>query len=512
MRLSACLALLGLLAAGGTAPPAGAQSLRIGIAYSPQTMDPLHSSTSSNDEAALQMFEALARRTPGMSFEPGLAESWTQTDPLTWEFRLRPNVRFHDGLPFTAEHVVASIERAGRSSGPSPYALYVRDIAAVEVLGPLLVRIRTHQPFPLLIPYLNRVHIIGTPAPEGGGVAAPPSGTGPFRYVAFRPGERLELRRHDSYWGEAPAWERVTFRVISNSPSRDAALLAGDLDVAADPGSAVRERLAADPRVTLHSGPGSTIIYLGMDQQSAAPRGLRGTPQNPFRDPRVREALSIAIDREALTQRILRGAGVPAEQPLPPGRFGRPGDIAIDRADPERARALLREAGFPQGFEVPLAVPSDRFSDGPAVAQAVAQMLARVGIRAVVDAMPSSVFVSRGARGEHPVWITAYGNPHGDASAPIRALTGWPSRETGFGSLNYGGFRNAEQNALLIESFRETDVERRRAMLEQMTRITMRERAILPLYWETNYVASRADLTLPVRADSMIVAADIRPR
>jgi len=511
MRTTRHLALTLLLAALGQAAPAGAQDLRIGIAYSPQTMDPLHSSTSSNDEASLQMFEALARRTPGMSFEPGLAEGWTQTDALNWEFRLRPGVRFHDGTPFTAEHVVASIARAGQSSGPSPYSLYVRDIAAVEVDGPLRLRIRTREPFPLLIPYLNRVHIIGGPA-EPGGSSAPPPGTGPFRYVAFRPGERLELRRNETYWGEAPAWERVTFRVITNGPSRDAALLAGDLDVAADPGSAMRERLAANSRITLHGGPGSTIVYLGMDQQSEVPSALRGATRNPFQDPRVREALSIALDREALTARILRGGGVPAEQPLPPGRFGRPGGIPIDRPDPERARALLREAGFPQGFEVPLAVPTDRFGDGPAVAQAVGQMLARIGVRVTVEAMPSSVWLSRARRGELAMFITAYGNPHGDASAPIRALTGWPSRETGFGSLNFGGFRHARQNELLLASFRETDVARRRGLLEEMTRITVAERAILPLYWETNFVASRAGLSLPVRADAMIVAAEIRPQ
>jgi len=509
MRSIIHLALMALPLAMG---PAAAQDLRIGIAYSPQTMDPLHSSTSSNDEAALQMFEALVRRTPGMSFEPGLAESWTQTDPLTWDFRLRAGVRFHDGTPFTAEHVVASIARAGQSSGPSPYSLYVRDIAAVEVGGPLALRITTRQPFPLLIPYLNRVHIIGNPAAQAEGVAAPPMGTGPFRYVAFRPGEQLELRRNETYWGEAPAWDRVTFRVISSGPSRDAALLAGDLDVAADPGSAMRERLGANPRIALHSGPGSTIVYVGMDQQSDMPRGLRGPTQNPFRDPRVREALSIALDREALTTRILRGGGVPAEQPLPPGRFGRPEGIAIDRADPDRARALLRDAGFPQGFEVPLAVPSDRFSDGPAVAQAVAQMLARIGVRTSVEAMPSSVWLSRARRGELALYITAYGNPHGDASAPIRALTGWPSRETGFGSLNFGGFRHARQNELLLASFAETDIARRRALLEEMTRITVAARAILPLYWETNFVASRADLSVPVRADAMIVAAEIRPK
>jgi peptide/nickel transport system substrate-binding protein len=203
---------------------------------------------------------------------------------------------------------------------------------------------------------------------------------------------------------------------------------------------------------------------------------------------------------------------VPAEQPAPPGRFGRAPDLALDQADPERARALLREAGFAEGFELQLAVPSDRFGDATAVAQAVAQMFARIGVRVAVEAMPSSLFLARAGRGELAAWLTAYGNPHGDASAPIRALTGWPSRETGFGSQNYGGFRNAEQNRLLIESFAEVDADRRRALLEAATRITMRERAILPLYWETNFVGSRADLHVPVRADSMIVAAEIRPR
>ncbi len=491
-------------------PAAGATELRIGIALAPQHMDPLQHSTPSNDEAARQVFDALVLRGPQENFEPGLAESWSQPDPLTWEFRLRRGVDFHDGQPFTAEDVGHSIDRARRAAGASPHGFYVRQVTAVEVVDLHTVRLRTDEPFPLMVPYISRIHIVGRNAAEGDR-SAPPPGTGPFRFSSHTPGDRVVLARNDSHWAGAPAWSRVTFRVMTNSASRDAALITGELDVIADPGTSNREVLQANPRLRLHGAPGNTIVYLGFDQRSEVPRGIRGAERNPFADPRVREAASVALDRTGLTQRLLRGGGVPADQPLPPGRFGRPDGIAVDPHDPERARRLLAEAGFPGGFEVTLSVPTDRFSDGPQVAQALAQMLTRVGIRTTVEAMPFNAWRSRAGRGEFAGFVNAYGNPHGDASAPIRALAGLISRETGFGSQNFGLYRNERQNELLLASFRETDPNRRRAQLQEATLITVRDRAVVPLYWETNFVASRAGLNVPVRADGIIVAADIRP-
>jgi peptide/nickel transport system substrate-binding protein len=509
--LSAVLATLIIMA-----PVVRAAEVIVASAAGPTTIDPHHFAHPPNNEISAHLFEALVDYDERNRPAPGLATAWRPTSPTTWEFTLREGVRFHDGSAFTAADVLFSIERARRSTGPSPFSQYVRDIAGAEAMGDHGLRLTTRAPFPLLIAYLARVPIVARSIGDAAtgdfdrGRAA--IGTGPFQLVEFVPGERTVIRRFERYWGPKPAFERAVFRVMPNASAREAALLAGDVHVLDTPSSASLNRLRQDPNLTLAETDGQTIVYLGFNQTADAHPGIQGaSDRNPFKDVRVRQAVSLALDRVGLVQRMLRGAGTPAGQLVYPGADGYSEALVAKPADLDGARRLLAEAGYANGFRLSLSVPNDRFTNAVEVGNAVAAMLSRVGIRTTVDAQPTSVWRDRVAKGEFAAFLNSYGNPFPDASAPLRAITGTPSRQTGFGTQNFGGYANPTQNQMLLDSFTMTDLPARTRLLEKISELTFGDVAVAPLYWEQVSVAMRRSVGTPaVRSDGRIQIRDFR--
>lgn len=509
LRAALAGASLFLVAAFGGA---AAQDVTIGIPVGPSTLDPHHFASAPNNEIAEHLYEALVGYDQTNGIVPELASAWRVIDEKTWEFDLRKGVFFHNSAPLVAADVAFSIERARKSTGPSPMSQYVRDIAEVKVVDDSTVRIATNEPFPLLLDYLARIHIVphqlgavATTDFDSGKVAI---GTGPFQFVEYVPGERTIIRRNERYWRKAADFEKVVFRVISNTSAREAALLSGDVQVIAAPSAGTLERLRNDPKTEVVEAGGFRIVYLGL-QQARAPHPLipNTGDRNPLQDPRVREAISLSIDRAGLIQRVLRSGANPAGQLLYPGAFGFSPNIGVPRNDPERARKLLAEAGYPNGFQVTLNVASDQVASGVEVANAIAGLLSRVGIRTSVEATPGSVLRDRNGRGELAMYLAEYGNPFPDGSAPLRAITGTRSRETGFGTQNFGGYANKEQNDLLLASFKMMDREARRKTLERAAEITFGEHAVIPLYWPKVIVAKRREIgKFSVRPDAIVFA------
>jgi peptide/nickel transport system substrate-binding protein len=493
-----------------------AQEIVVGVPIGPTTIDPHHFAFPANNEIAEHIYEALVGYTNRNAVEPELAVAWRVISDRVWEFDLRPSVRFHDGSAFTAADVSFSIERARASTGPSPMTQYVREIESTEVISDTQIRIVTKQPFPLLLDYLARVHIVprhvglASQADFDSGKAA--VGTGPFRFVGYTPGSTTVLARWDGYWRTPAHPARVTFRVIPNTSAREAALLAGDVQIISAPGAGTIDRLRTHPNVEVIESNGFRIVYLGMQQARDTHPGITGAgDKNPFKDPKVREAVSLAIDRKGLVDRILRGAGTPAAQLLYEGAFGFVNDLQPAPVDAVRARALLGEAGFPNGFQASLAVASDAFPSSVEVANAVAALLSRIGIRVTVDSQPATVFRERASRGDFALYITDYGNPFPDGSAPLRAITGTRSRETGFGTQNFGGYANPSQNELLVQTFRMMDRDARRAALERAARITFGDHAVAPLYWTKVNVAKRRDIgQMQSRSDGIIFTYNLK--
>src|SRR5687768_6300907 len=294
---------------------AGAQEIRLGVSSEPTSMDPHFHNLSPNNSMLSHVFESLVGQDEKQRLVPELAESWKPIDATTWEFKLRKGVRFHDGTPFTADDVIFSFERAPNVEGsPSSFGIYARGKQFSKVDDHTL-HIKTAAPYPLMPNDVSQVFIISrkhgqgakTPDYNSGKAAV---GTGPYKFVEYTPGNRIVVQRNDQYWGDKPAWARVIFRGIKSDPSRVAALLAGDVDMIEEVPATDMARLKGDPKVTIAQTVSNRIIYLHLDHfrdDSPFVQGKDGKPiKNPLRDVRVRKAISMAIDREAIISRVMR--------------------------------------------------------------------------------------------------------------------------------------------------------------------------------------------------------------
>lgn len=517
MTAIARLGLAVLAVALAAITPAGAQELRIGVSIETNSIDPMFSTTSPNAMLARHFFDELVLQDERQRLKPGLALSWRAIGPTVWEFRLRPGVRFHDGSAFTAEDVAFSLHRAPNVSSAAAFGVYTRAITEVEIIDPLTVRIHSTAPYPLAPYDLSVVPIISrrvgdavTTGDFNSGKAA--IGTGPFRFVRWIPGDRVEMARNDDYWGPRPAWTRVTTTLIPNDSARVAALLAHDVDlIDTVPPSALAD-LRARPDVRLAQTPFNRLEYLHMDSFSEHPpfvTDLAGNPldKNPFKDLRVRKAISKAIDRAALVNGINEGMGVPASQFLPDGVFGTSPDLRPEPFDSDGARKLLATAGYPEGFAITLHAPNGRFVNDAKIAVAVGQMLSRVGIVAKVEALPVSIFKTRVAKYDFGLYIDGWWADTGEASSSLRSLSASVNLATGWGVVNRGRYSNPTLDALLERAMTAIDDTTRDGLLQKASELAIKDVAVVPLYYEVAVWAFRKDLSYAPRADGFTLAA-----
>jgi peptide/nickel transport system substrate-binding protein len=512
-----CASMLAALSIG-----AHAQTLSIGIQNEPNTLDPQWNLVGNNTQAMRNIYDTLSARDRNLQLVPSLALSWRAVDDTTWEYKLRPGVKFHDGSDFTAEDVKFTIARVGSIPGnPNSYAVYVGQIREVVVVDPLTVRFVTNGPAPLLPTNLSNIFILSSrngPQPNGDfntGKAA--IGTGPFRVVSWQPGSPLVLRRNDAYWGDRQPWQDVRFVPISRDSARVAALLAGDIDFINRVPIADLARLRQDPKIRVFAGDSAYVYMLFPDVENDSPQGVRdiaGNPvaKNPFKDARVRRALSLSINRQAIVDRTMEGQASVANQAVPAGFFGHSTRIAPASFDAERARALLAEAGYRDGFQVDLSCPNDRFANDAKICEAVAQFLVRIGIRTQVSAMPSAVFFPRRGKKEFGLHMAGWGSLTGESSYFLGAQVHTARRDLGLGAINTNGISDPEIDALVQEARPVLDEARRRAILEKAMELAMERGYIVPAVTFQVLSAGRADrVSYATRADEETLAAEIAP-
>ncbi len=514
------LAMAGIL--GLATATASAQNLTMAVGAPVTSLDPHYHQLSPNNAAASMIFSRLVDTDDRARGIPGLAESWRAVEPTVWEFKLRPGVRFHNGREFTAEDVAFTFARVPNvPNSPASFSLFVRPITRVEIVDPLTVRLHTRAPYPLLPMDLTNIYILDRETHEGATTERFNSGelavgTGPFRVVRHANGDRIELERNDGYFGEKPAYQRVTYRMITNDAARTAALLAGDVDVIDQVPTADLSRLRRDNRLGLYETTGLRLIFLWVDHSRedatlfVTDNEGRPIARNPLKDLRVRQALSMAIDRQNMVERVMEGAATPTGQFLAEGVTGHIPGFPVPRYDPEGARRLLAEAGFPNGFRVTLHGPNDRYPNDARIIQAVGQMWTRVGIRTAVDAQTWPTFIGRASRTEFSTFLLGWGmNP--DASHPLRNLIACSSRETGLGASNRGRYCNPEIDRGLMESSEMLDENARQQRLLGLERIALEDVALIPLHIQTNIWAARRGFTVTPRADELTRAQDVRP-
>jgi peptide/nickel transport system substrate-binding protein len=305
--------------------------------------------------------------------------------------------------------------------------------------------------------------------------------------------------------------------MITNDAARTAALLAGDVDFIDQVPSTDLARLRTDARLSISEIIGLRLIYLALDQSRTeatpfiADNDGRPIPRNPLRDPRVRRALSLLIDRQAIAERVMEGAATPAGQFLPPGSFGAVPELAAPRADVETARRLLAEAGFPQGFRITLHGPNDRYPNDARIIQAIGGMWTRAGVRTTIEAQTWTTFIGRASRQEYSAMLVGWGSSSGEASNPLRNLAATWDASRGFGASNRGRYSNPAVDALIDRAMAEIDDPRREALMQEATRIVFGETGLIPLHIQINLWAMKRGLAHDARADELTRAQDIRP-
>jgi peptide/nickel transport system substrate-binding protein len=496
--------------------PATSQEIRIGLSAEPSSMDPHYHNLTPNNAFLSHIYERLVEMDEKQRLIPGLAESWTVIDGTIWEFKLRKGVTFHDGSPFTADDVVFTLNRSGNvPNSPSSFGSAVKGKTATKV-DDHTVRVTTGAVYPTMANDLATIMIVSRKNGEGAqttdynsGKAA--IGTGPLKLVKFTPGDRIELTRNDAYWGKKAGWDKATFRLIKSGPSRVAALLAGDVDFIEDVPTADIERLKKEARIELASGTSNRVVYFFTDHaRDVTPfaRAKDGSEiKNPLRDVRVRMAMSKAINRRAIVERVMEGAAVPASQFLPEGYFGVSDKLKPEAFDADGARKLLAEAGFPNGFKLVLHTPNGRYTNDVKIAEAVAQMLTRVGIETSIEALPPATFFTRASTGgpgggpEFSFILVGWSAGTGEASGSVKPLVNTFDRATGRGATNRGRYSNAEVDKLTDEALQTNDDPKRAALLAKATEIAIGELAIIPLHYQVSYWAARKGLTYKPRSD-----------
>lgn len=505
------------------AQPVKAQSLTVGV-EAPFGLDPHFLFAGPNMAAAWHIYDSLINRDPESRFVPGIVETWEMVEPQVWELRLRRGVTFHDGSPFTAEDVAFSIARVPNvPNNPGPYTSNLRTIARVEVVDAHTVRLHTDRPNPVLPGQLTNIFVVSKRAAENASTADFASGraaigTGPFRLEQARGSEGMSVVRNEAFWGEPAAYARVNLRVIGNDSARLAALLSGDVDLIESVPPADVARLERDARVAVFRRNSDRIMYLlpnvRLDQFPLLVDGAGQMLQrNPLRDVRVRQALSLAMDRRALVDRALDGQAVPTVQMVPEQFGGFDPAIPLPAADPARARALLAEAGYPDGFGLTIGCPNNRYVNDARVCQAAGQMLTRAGFQVRVETQPWNVFSPRTLANRNDLPLMLYGlslSSSRDASYILSTAVHTRIPAQAFGQGNRGGFSDARLDGLIAGVIERTGPGREDE-LRRVAREAGEQVPFIPLYNQVVIVAAKRGVTYTPRMDEQMVAYHARP-
>ena len=512
-----------------------ADSVTIGIRSEPSSMDPYFHNLGPNNAMLGQVFGRLVDWSPGMDkMIPRLAESWKAVDDTTWEFKLRKGVKFHDGTDFTADDVLFSVKRADAyTGGNSSFRTYTKGKTFSKV-DDYTIRITTAAPYPLMPNDMTTIMIMSSEAKGSGGEAnfgikakdfnkgLATVGTGPYKFVEWKKGNRLVLEKYDGYKGPlAQPWDKMTFRFIKSDPARTAALLAGDVDMIDNVPTTDIPALKKEANVSLSSGISNRVIYLHMDQfrdKSPFVTDKDGNPldKNPLRDARVRKAISMMIDRDEIVAKVMEGIAVKAGQLLPDGFFGRSANMSPEAYDPAGAKKLLADAGWGDGFGLTIHGPNDRYINDAKICEAIAQMLTRNGIPTKVVTMPKNVYFKRASRGgpdktpEFSFVLVGWGSGTGESSSPLKSLLATHDKSKGRGASNRGRHSDAKFDGLLTEALATVDDAKRGALLAQATELGIgQNQGIIPLHYQVNTWATRKGLKYNARADERTVGLDL---
>jgi peptide/nickel transport system substrate-binding protein len=505
----------GVFALGSAAQ---AQTLRWASQGDAQTMDPHSQNELLTNAINGQAYETLVNRDKKLLIEPVLATEWQQLSPLQWRFKLRPNVKFHDGTPFTADDVVFSVQRA--KDGTSDIRVYANALGEVKKIDALTVQFDLKEVNPIFLQHLTTVQIMSkawceknkaTKAidfknKEEGYASFNANGTGPYMLVTRQPDVKTVYKRNPAWWGKFEGnVQEVVYTPIKSDATRTAALVSGEIDFVLDPAPQDLDRLRNTSGVKVIDGPENRVVFIGMDQSRDELLYSDVKGKNPFKDVRVRRALYQAIDIETIKTRLMRGQAYPTGgiTPSPLGAFNDPEIEKRLPYDLEAAKKLMADAGWANGFEVTLDCPNNRYINDEKICQSLAAMWARLNVKIKLNAMPRSTYFPKVQKFDTSMYMLGWGGAITDAETtltPILRTRG----EGGVGSWNFGGVSNPKIDEFAAASSKEADPVKR----EQLIKAALREHKAqvhnIPLHRQVIPWAARSNVEVVHRADNWL--------
>ena len=496
---------------------ADAQTLRWASAGDPQTMDPHSQNESMTNMMNGQVYERLTRRDRQLKIVPGLATEWQQVGPLTWRFKLRQGVKFHDGSPLSADDVVYSVQRGQLPT--SQINNYAAGVGTARKVDESTIEFMLAAVNPIFLEHLDTLWIMSKPWSEKHKVTRPldfknkeesyaalnANGTGPYMLASRAPGIKTTYKRNPNYWGKVEGnVQEVVFTPISNDATRLAALVSGEVDFVLDPAPRDIPRLRNTPGVKVVDGPENRVVFIGMDQgrDELLYSSVKG--KNPFKDVRVRRALYQAIDIETLKNKLMNGQSFPtgAVMPSPLGTYN---DPALEQRYPfdlAAARKGLAEAGYPDGFEVTLHCPNNRYVNDEQICIALAGMWAQIKVKVKVSGEPRATYFPRLEKYDFSMYMLGWGGSVTDAETTLTPVMRNNLGEKGVGFYNYGHSRNDKLDALAAQSSTEADPKKREALIKAALREYREQFTALPLHRQVIPWAARSNVNVVHRADN----------
>jgi peptide/nickel transport system substrate-binding protein len=470
-----------------------------------------------------QVYEALITRDNANKLVPALATSWKLVEPTTWEFKLRQNVKFHTGDAFTADDVVFSFQRA--LAPTSDYKGYLANTKEIVAVDPYTVHLKTNGPNPLVADNLTTVYIMSKKWAEANNATKPQdfknkeenfavrnaNGTGPFQLVSREPDVKTVVKRNDAYWGrgESPLEiTELTLTTIKQDATRVAALLSGEVDIVQDVPVQDIERLKGSPNLRVSEGPENRTIFFGFDVASPELASSDVKGKNPFADVRVRRAVNMAINRQAIQRVVMRGQAVPAGTIAPPFVTGYKKEFDnIVPVDVAKAKAELAAAGYPNGFSVSLHCPNDRYLNDEAICQASVGMLGQIGIKVNLISQSKSLHFPALQNLKSDFYLLGWGVPTYDSDYIFSYL--YHTREGTRGGWNATRYSNPEADKLIQSLSNETDIAKRTATIAQIWDKLLPEQVYVAIHHQMLAHAMKNDINVPVRPDNIIFFKDV---
>jgi peptide/nickel transport system substrate-binding protein len=516
-------ATLALALAAAVALPAfdaGAKTLRWANRGDMQTTDPHSQNEGLTNNINSLIYEFLVQRDKQLGLVPSLAESWTQINPTTWRFKLRPGVKFHDGTPFTADDVVFSYERARGET--SQLRAYANAAGIPKKIDDLTVEFTTSGPNPIEIEHVATINIMSKAwceknrcqkpqnyaAKEDMITARETNGTGPYMLVTRQPDVKTLLKKNPNWWGIRTGLfdgnvDEVIFTPIVNDATRLAALVSGEVDLINDPPPQDVPRLAQTPGIKVIEGTENRIVFIGMDQHRDELLYSSAKGKNPLKDKRVRQALYHAIDIEAIKASTMRGLSQPSGALLPAPKMSTPEIEKRLPYDRDRAKKLLAEAGYPNGFEVTLDCPNNRYVNDEKICQALAAMWSQVGVATTVNAMPRATYFPKLEKLDTSLYMLGWGGAATDAIFVLQPVLSTYSGK-GDGDYNYGRFSNAKLDELTAKVKVDMNPDNWLGLIREALLAHNAEINHIPLHRQVIPWASRSNVNVVHRADNFV--------